>query len=56
MTGRAGGKQKPLKAAKKVEKDLDDDDKVIDNHIGELCCNYDDFRHSMPSRGRSRRS
>ena len=28
MSGRAGGKQKPLKAAKKPEKDLDDDDKV----------------------------
>ena len=28
MSGRAGGKQKPLKAAKRPEKELDDDDKV----------------------------
>jgi hypothetical protein len=34
MSGRAGGKQKPLKAAKKDVKELDDDDKVfIDNLI-----------------------
>ena len=29
MSGRAGGKQKPLKAAKKDVKELDDDDKVL---------------------------
>ena len=28
MSGREGGKKKPLKAAKKDAKDLDDDDKV----------------------------
>ena len=29
MTGREGGKKKPLKAAKKDNKELDDDDKVF---------------------------
>ena len=28
MSGREGGKKKPLKAAKKDNKELDDDDKV----------------------------
>ena len=28
MSGRQGGKQKPLKAAKKEAKELDDEDKV----------------------------
>ena len=30
MTGREGGKKKPLKAAKKDNKELDDEDKVND--------------------------
>ena len=29
MSGREGGKKKPLKAAKKDNKELDDDDKVV---------------------------
>ena len=29
MSGREGGKKKPLKAAKKDNKELDDDDKVL---------------------------
>ena len=29
MSGREGGKKKPLKAAKKADKELDDDDKAL---------------------------
>ena len=29
MSGRQGGTKKPLKAAKKVEKELDDEDKAL---------------------------
>ena len=37
MSGREGGKKKPLKAPKKDVKDMDDDDKASDNINIVLC-------------------
>ena len=57
MSGREGGKKKPLKAPKKQGGDLDEDDKVRDElHVRSniYCIIYS--RHSKPSRGKSRRS
>ena len=47
MSGREGGKKKPLKAAKKDNKELDDDDKVLDGDNIKLnftIWNYDCFK------------
>ena len=56
MSGREGGKKKPLKAAKKDNKELDDDDKVVKRYIFYINFQMLIFRHSKPSREKNRRS
>ena len=56
MSGREGGKKKPLKAPKKQGGDLDDDDKVRVIITKLPLTKPWLYRHSKLSRGRSRRS
>ena len=53
MSGREGGKKKPLKAAKKANNELDDDDKVSCKDYQELtgCKNYTSGLPSQAERG-----
>ena len=57
MSGREGGKKKPLKAPKKQGGDLDEDDKVREEKDvrSNIYCIINS-RLSKPSRGKSRRS
>ena len=51
MSGREGGKKKPLKAAKKANNELDDDDKVIIKIIKNIWFNFSSGLSSQAKRG-----